>query len=255
VIKADDPSVTPGLTSSALIHATLRRRIVTVDLKPGAPLVEKDLAAEFGVSRTPVREALLRLAEEHLVDILPRSGTYVSRIDLEAVREALVIRQALERISVSEAAKRATARGIGQLRRILREQRAVKTDVLAFHETHEQLHATIADIAGHPALWRVVRREKAPVDRFRLLALPLPGRADRLIEQHTAVVDAIAAHDPEAADTAMQSHLRDVLPGFEALAILHPEFFAGSPGSTRPIPPRQTKAEARVRASVTGSSR
>lgn len=236
--------MTPKLTSSALIHATLRRRIVSVDLKPGSILIEKELADEFGVSRTPVREALQRLAEEHLVDILPRSGTYVSRIDLRAVREALVIRQALERVSVREAAARATAREIAQLRRILREQRAVKTDLLAFHETDEQLHATIADIAGHPALWRVVRREKAPVDRFRILALPLPGRADRLIEQHTAVVNAIAAHDPDAADTAMQSHLRDVLPGFEALAILHPEFFAVSPGCSPPTPPRQTRTEA-----------
>jgi DNA-binding GntR family transcriptional regulator len=95
--------VTPKLTSSALIHATLRRRIVSVDLKPGSILIEKELADEFGVSRTPVREALQRLAEEHLVDILPRSGTYVSRIDLRAVREALVIRQALERVSVREA--------------------------------------------------------------------------------------------------------------------------------------------------------
>jgi DNA-binding GntR family transcriptional regulator len=242
--RAAEPGAARPLTSSALIHAALRARIVTVDLKPGTPLVEKELAEEFGVSRTPVREALLRLAHEHLVDIRPQSGTYVSRIDLDAVREAMVIRQALERVSVREAAARATAREVVQLRRVLREQRAAKREALAFHDTDEKLHATIADIAGHPALWRVVRREKAPVDRFRILTLPLPGRVDRLIAQHTAVVDAIAAHDPEGADAAMQAHLRDVIPGFEALAFQHPEFFIGSAGNGRPKPRRKAMTEA-----------
>ena len=98
-------------TAASRIFVALRDRIATLELPPGASLSEKECAIAFGVSRTPVREALLRLAEDQLVDIYPQSGTYVSRISAGAARDAMAIRGALERFAVREAAKRARADG------------------------------------------------------------------------------------------------------------------------------------------------
>src|SRR5271163_1960713 len=154
-------------TAASRISEALRERIVTLDLPPGAPLSEKELADGFGVSRTPVREALLRLAEDRLVDIYPQSGTFVARISASAARDAMAIRSALERFAVREAAKRAEADDIAALDRILRDQRAAaaENEIAAFHDADEALHATISIIAGHPNVWRVVKRAKTHVDR------------------------------------------------------------------------------------------
>ena len=109
-------------TAASRIHTTLRDQIVGMARKPGEMLVEKALCEAFGVSRTPLREALLRLAEEGLVDIFPQMGTFVSRISLPAVRDAMVIRQALERVSSREAAVRAGKSDVAVLRRIIADQ-------------------------------------------------------------------------------------------------------------------------------------
>ena len=96
-----------SMTASARIHAALRDRIVALELAPGSALPEKEFAESFGVSRTPVREALLRLAEEQLVDIYPQSGTFVAPIRVSVVQDAMVIRNALERFAAGAAAARA----------------------------------------------------------------------------------------------------------------------------------------------------
>jgi DNA-binding GntR family transcriptional regulator len=214
-------------TTAARIYAVLRQDIVTMRLKPGATVNEKDLCASFGVSRTPVREALLRLSEEQLVDVYPQTGTFVSRIAEHAVRDAMAIRQALEQVTARHAAIGADELGIAWLRRILSRQRGhAATGALdEFHEADEALHQAIAEIARHPNIWRVVKREKAQIDRFRLLTLPLPARAQRVIEEHAAIVEAIAARDPLAAEAAMRVHLESVLPVFDEIRCAHPDLF------------------------------
>src|SRR5580692_1132997 len=124
---------------------------------PGATMIEKDLCQAFGVSRTPVREALLRLSEEQLVDVYPQTGTFVSRIAEAAVRDAMAIRQALEQAAARYAARRAGADDIARLRRILVRQRAhaAAGALDEFHEADEALHQAIAEIARHPHIWRV----------------------------------------------------------------------------------------------------
>lgn len=215
------------LTAAARIRAVLRNDLVTMRLKPGTALNEKELCQAFGVSRTPVREALLRLAEEGLVDIHPQSGTFVSRIAASAVRDAMVIRQALERVCARQAALVADKADLAALRRLIVKQKeaAVGGALDDFHAADEALHQTLADIAGHPNIWRVVKREKAQVDRFRLLTLPLPKRAAQVVTEHQRIVDAVAKRDPAAAEAAMQAHLEAVLPVFDEVRKAHPDFF------------------------------
>ena len=219
------------VTTAARIYATLRQDIVTLRLMPGATMIEKDLCQAFGVSRTPVREALLRLSEEQLVDVYPQTGTFVSRIAEPAVRDAMVIRQALEQVAARHAAANIDAAGAARLRRILARQNehAAAAALDDFHEADEALHQAIAEVARHPNIWRVVKREKAQIDRFRLLTLPLPARAGQVVAEHEVIVAAIAARDCDASEAAMKAHLESVLPVFDEIRLAHPDLFERDP--------------------------
>jgi DNA-binding GntR family transcriptional regulator len=220
-----------AVTTAARIYEALHADIITMRLPPGATLVEKDLCQTYGVSRTPVREALLRLAEEQLIDIYPQIGTFVSRIAAPAVRDAMAMRKALEAVTAEHAALGAEPAELVALRRLIARQKecASANDFDAFHAADEALHQTIAEIAGHPNFWRVIKREKAQIDRFRLLTLPIPQRPTRVIAEHEAIVEAIAKRDPQAAITAMRSHLESVLPVFDEIRAAHPDFFEPEP--------------------------
>jgi DNA-binding GntR family transcriptional regulator len=241
-LKHSSVDVRP-VTTAARVYAILRQDIVTMRLKPGATLVEKDLCRAFDVSRTPLREALLRLCEEQLVDVYPQAGTFVSRITEPAVRDAMAIRQALEQVAAHHAATRADAAGLARLRRILARQKehAAAGALDEFHWADEALHQAVAEIARHPNIWRVVKREKAQIDRFRLLTLPLPARVERVVAEHEAIVEAIAERDPNAAEAAMRAHLDSVLPVFEEIRRAHPDLFELE---ARPDTPRARRAAA-----------
>jgi GntR family transcriptional regulator, rspAB operon transcriptional repressor len=225
-------------SAAARIHALLRERIVAMQMLPGTALVEKEIAEIFGVSRTPVREALLRLADERLISIYAQRGTFVARIRLDAVRDAMLIRTALEAVAVREAARRAEPADADMLAAILERQTAHDHagDLAAFHAEDEAFHEAVASIAGHPNLWRVIRGEKAQVDRCRVLTLPMQGRRGIVIAQHRTIAEHIASGDAEGAAAAMAEHLAEVLPSVDALTRSHPDYFeeADSPMPRRP---------------------
>lgn len=214
-------------TAAARVHERLRDDILSLALPPGAALSENDLARGFGVSRTPVREALLRLADENLVEIVPKSGTTVSRIPYAKLGEAIVIRRALEEVAVRKAAERASKSQITGLRAIIERQREAELagDAEAFHHADEALHAAIAEAAGYPGIWVLVRQVKFHVDRFRRLTLPQTGRIARVIEEHEAVVEAIARHDPAAALSAMDHHLDGLQGSLPDIRNINPDYF------------------------------
>ncbi|HEY1942293.1 MAG TPA: GntR family transcriptional regulator [Roseiarcus sp.] len=216
-----------AISASARIYQWLRDRIAGGEMPPGLPVSEKGLAEGYGVSRTPVREALLRLADERLIDIFPQRGTFVSRISVESLRDGMVIREALERVAVRHAADKVTDADIGELRLVLERQQASERagDWAGFHAEDEEFHRRIAILSGHPNLWRVVRQEKVQVDRCRVLHLPISGRRERVIAEHRAILAALAARDAEAADRAMAEHLGNVLPGLDELLRARPEYF------------------------------
>jgi DNA-binding GntR family transcriptional regulator len=215
------------LTAAASICERLRDDIVALKLPPGSALQERDLTALFGVSRTPVREALIRLAEEGLVDIRPQSGTFVSRIPLGAIPEAVVVRQALEGTTAALAAASISEAGAQTLDAIVARQEAFARmdDRDSFHLWDEGFHEAIAGLSGHPGIWKVIRSAKLQIDRCRLLTLPATGRMMSVIAEHRTIVDAIKAGDGPAAQEAMQAHLHAVLPDATALSKTHPDFF------------------------------
>src|SRR5882757_4657785 len=98
-------------------------------------------------------------------------------------------------------------------------------DIETFHQTDELFHATIADVAGYPGIWKFIQQVKVHVDRYRRLTLPQLGRIPKVISEHEAVLTAIEAHDPERARRAMETHLESLLDNISATQHINPEFF------------------------------
>jgi DNA-binding GntR family transcriptional regulator len=227
VFNGGDRGAQRSQTAAAVIHALLRDEIMSLRRKPGEPIVEKEIAAAQGVSRTPVREALLRLADEGLVDIVSKSGTYVSRIPLAALPEAITIRRVLEQLAVRGAVASATPSQIIELRAILvrTAEAAEAGDTEAFHRADEAFHEAVATAGRHPGVWALVRHVKLQVDRFRRLTLPLEGRMARVVTEHEAVLTAIEARDAEAAAAAMGAHVDGLSLGLDDLKRFNPGYF------------------------------
>ncbi|KUP91512.1 transcriptional regulator NanR [Tritonibacter horizontis] len=196
-------------------------------LRPGTAISETHLAAEHGVSRTPVREALLRLAKERLVEIVPKSGTFVGRIPVSALIEALVARRALESVVARRAAEVATQSAVLELRALVERQREIVTpeDLPRFHQVDEDFHAMLAKMAGYNGIWELVRQIKLQVDRYRHLTLPQEGRVGMVIKEHAAVVDAIERGDTVAAAEAMETHLDKLQLDIKVFRELWPDYF------------------------------
>jgi len=215
------------VTTASRIYADLRSELVSLRRRPGDAISETEIALSYGVSRTPVREAILKLCDEGLVEIFPQSGIFVSRIPIAALPECIVIRKSLEETTARFAAQRASPSQILTLRAIIERQREADAanDRTAFHEADEAFHAAIAEVAGYPGIWKFVQQVKIQVDRYRLLTLPEAGRMTEVIAEHEPILAAIEAHDPDLARIAMDKHLERLLGDIAATQTNNPEFF------------------------------
>jgi DNA-binding GntR family transcriptional regulator len=206
---------------------TLRRAVITLELKPGAPLSENELATRLAVSRTPVRESLLLLREEGLVEVYPQVGSFVSLVDPERVGQAQFIREAIECTSLAQAEPPFSPEHVADLRTALLAQRDADAagDHDRFFALDEEFHRALLALAGRESAWRTVNAAKAHLDRARRLSLIDTRPMGELVEQHTRVVDAIEAGDPAAAVDALRSHLRAVFDDVERIRAATPEYF------------------------------
>ncbi len=219
------------VTAATLVYRELRADIVAMHRRPGDPISEKEIAQAHGLSRTPVREALLRLANEGLVEIFPQSGTIVSRIPIRSLPEAIVIRMALEEAAVRYAAERASEQDLLGIQDNLAWQMrmAEAGDIPGFFEADDAFHALIASASGYPGLWRQAQQVKVQIDRYRRLTLPVPGRIMVVIPEHIAIADAISARNGEAAAAAMRKHLEFLQDTIATLRDLTPDYFVDYP--------------------------
>ncbi|WBO21341.1 GntR family transcriptional regulator [Sphingomonas abietis] len=215
------------LSASAQIYAALREEIASLVRMPGAALSEAEIAAAFGVSRTPVREAILRLADEGLVDVAPQAGTRVARIPLAELPEMVEIRLLLEGAIVRAAVERASAADIAGLDALLAIQTtyAQNDDRANFHRQDEIFHRRLGEIAGKPASWALLDRVKLNLGRFRRLTLPIPGRMMIVVSEHAALVAALRARNSEAAVVALDAHLREILGALGDVREAYPQLF------------------------------
>ncbi|MBZ6076796.1 GntR family transcriptional regulator [Microvirga puerhi] len=210
------------------IESELRRSIIALELPPGSRLSEHDIAERHGVSRQPVREALIGLARTRLVEIQPQRGTVVVKISVRKMMEARFVREALETAIVRQACSSFDRQSRQRIDDLLEMQAtaARQDDHDAFQRFDELFHIALAEGAGCALAWEAIRDIKAHMDRVCQLTLPGPEAMRPLIDQHRAIIAAIDAGDEDAAADAMHHHLTEILRALPRVEAERPELFS-----------------------------
>lgn len=212
---------------SQQIYDALRVRILTLELPPGENLSRAEIAAFYGVSQTPVRDAMLKLEEEGLLAIFPQSKTEVSRIDMKQARETQFLRMSLE----IEVAKRLAAAGTPEVIRpaaalLVRQKSAHEAhDLIYFDELDRAFHRALFEAVGLENLWQVIADRSGQIDRLRQLNLPVPGKALEVLQSHAAILAAIETGDVESAEDQVRTHLSGTLRHADHIIARNPEYF------------------------------
>jgi len=198
-------------TSADYVYQELRHRIITKQLKPGQRLPEVNIAVQMGVSRTPVREALRRLASEGLVLIIPNSGARLASPTRREMEDTYAVREQLECISVAIAATRISERNLRRLEdAILEEEKAFEEKNLELYlEVNENFHRIIADASGNRVLAEFVENILARTNAYVVFYDPFYDIVDNpSIAQHKAIAQALKERDREKAVDLMREHLK-----------------------------------------------
>ncbi len=214
-------------TSVDVVFDHLQKAITTLELLPGDKISEADIAAQFGVSRQPVRDAFSRLQNLDLLVIRPQKATEVKRFSLREVTKSRFVRASVEAEVLRRAAKAATPADGKVLDTLLAEQ----ADIVAngnyeeFGKLDYIFHQELCRIAGVDFAFEVIAFEKANVDRLCMLSLSKEDRMPQLLEDHHAIADRIMAGDPDGAVDAGMIHLSRLDATIESIFKLNPEYF------------------------------
>jgi DNA-binding GntR family transcriptional regulator len=216
-----------GETTAAQVERDLRESIIRLELAPGTRLSEQEIATRMGVSRQPVREALIALGKSKLVDIRPNRGTVVVRISARQMMEARFVREAIEVAVARRASESFDSWTRRRIDTILSRQRAAMEahDHNAFRREDEQFHIAIAEGAGCGLAWNAIADIKAHMDRVCNLQLRNPASMTNLIAEHEAIIVAVDARDADAAATAMRRHLNGILSDLPRIEADNPDLF------------------------------
>ncbi|MCF8200099.1 MAG: GntR family transcriptional regulator [Sulfuritalea sp.] len=210
------------LTAPALyeqVAERLRARIFAHELPPGGWIDEQALTLEFGISRTPLREALKVLAAEGLVVLKPRRGCYVTQLSEQDIDEVFPVMAVLEGKVAEEAARRITSAEFSRLAAIHEdlEQQAASNNADRFFEANQRFHTALQEIAGNSYLAQLIDDARKVIKLTRRDSLRLDGRLKQSLAEHREILEALRAKDPALAGKRMHDHL---LSGRAALARL-----------------------------------
>jgi len=214
-------------TSADEVFDYLHEEIVTMRLRPGDKISEADLAAQFGISRQPVRDAFSRLANHDLLLIRPQRATEVKRFSKREIEKSRFVRTAIEREVLRRASEKCDAQGAAQLDASLKaqEQAIQKDDVELFGTLDYEFHEILCGIAGADYAFDVILTEKAKVDRLCILGLSKENNMPGLVEDHHNIAEAVKAHLPVKAIEHGMFHLSRLDDTIERIAITNANYF------------------------------
>ncbi|WP_414163750.1 GntR family transcriptional regulator [Superficieibacter sp. BNK-5] len=194
------------------IYRILRRDIVHCLIAPGTPLSEKEISVRFDVSRQPVREAFIKLAENGLIQIRPQRGSYVNKISLSQVRNGCFVRQAIECAVVRRAAGMINDEQLWQLEQNLHQQRIAieRKQLNDFFLLDDEFHQKLALIADCQLAWDTIENIKATIDRVRYMSLDHVSPPEMLLRQHLDIFAALQQRDADTVENAMALHLQEI---------------------------------------------
>jgi GntR family transcriptional regulator, rspAB operon transcriptional repressor len=218
-------------TNRRRVYETLRRKVLTLELPPGTALSENELAAALGVSRTPVRESLILLAEEGLVQVFPQIGSFVSRVDPDRVADAQFLREAVELAALEDVPAELDPEVVAELEENLARQQAPGIDLEEFFALDEAFHHGLLRLSGHARAWSTVVSAKGHLDRARRLGLYEAASPAGFADQHVEIFKAVVDGDVPRARATMRTHLRAVFEDVERIRARSPELFATDSGA------------------------
>ena len=216
------------------VFSLLYEKIIQGEWLPGRRLSENEVAQSLGVSRTPVREALIRLGQVGLVSAYPQVGTVVSPIRLSEVYDNQFLRETIECRTVSVAAERCADKAAADLRELIERQLkcCIPGREAEFFALDDAMHRYLIELAGRPAIWRVLRDAKAQLDRVRHLSLHDVAWIRRNIAEHQEIVRQVIERNGDDAAAAMRKHLSNVFQTIERISRENPQFFEAPPAKT-----------------------
>jgi DNA-binding GntR family transcriptional regulator len=227
--ERDQPDAAAGLDAVMLrvdrrlpvsdqVYEALRTAIVRVSLLPGTLISENSIGRQFGVSRTPIRAAIQRLAEDGLIEVFPQQGSFVAPIKLADIHDSHFVRRSLELALLDEVGRIWTRELSDIVRDSIAVHRAsvVNGDIEAFYDADEAFHRLFAELARREGVWTVILAARARLMRF-LRLFGGPERLPVVVEEHLAIVDALDAGDLPRARAALADHLDKVFQILEQL--------------------------------------
>ena len=208
----------------------IREAIMELNFLPGEIIRKHDICNALGVSRSPVSEALAKLRNEGLVEVVPQSGTFVSRFSLQDIKEGAFLREAIELACIEILASNISEQQLIDLNRNLKLQKvlAESDDYQGFYQLDAKMHGMIMDFTGYKNIAKVTKTGWVQVDRARQLLLPVDGRLKKAFQEHRAVIKALEQNDVALAREKMRTHLNQLILLLTPLEKKHPHLFENS---------------------------
>ncbi|EMF0421424.1 GntR family transcriptional regulator [Enterococcus hirae] len=209
-------------------YKLIRQQIIYADLYPGKKVSEKILEESLRIGRTPIREALILLRQQGLVNTIPQSGNYISLIDLNSAKNARFVRENLERQIMIECCTKIEDQKRKILETLLFEQKKAiyNKDSRDFFHNDNLFHKVCYEIAGREEIWQWLEMQNTHLERFRWLRLKTEElKWEKIIEQHYQLFDALINKNPEEVDFLTSTHLHLMLDEQNTILATHPKYF------------------------------
>ena len=194
-----------------MVFDVLKREILDLELKPGQSIIENEICARFEVSRTPVRDALQRLQEQGFVHTVPYSGTYVTLLNLNNIRQMIYMRMAVESMVLRDFLEISTPMLLEDIRYMIRKQQLLIEqpgfEAEQFYRMDAQMHALWFEATNKMKVWGVIQEQQLHYTRFRMLDFVTETDFTRIIKEHTELFDLIQAKDMNRLEKALSAHL------------------------------------------------
>ena len=219
-----------SLSAREQAYQTIRSRIITMELKPGDPLNDRELAEQMGISRTPMREALIMLNIAHMVDIKPQSGTHVAPIDLKRMELEQFARFTLEKEILNRLRGHVTPQQEAEYRRNIEDYRVLEADLTQpdrptrLLELDNAFHRRSFELLGMEAHYDYMLASLQHVERIRKFSLQT-NENKAVCAAHTRILDAMVQNDTQELSRALESHLSRYKQTVEEVQRLHPDYF------------------------------
>jgi len=215
------------ISVSQQIQESLRARIISLELRPGQSLSRSEIANHYGVSQTPVRDAMMKLEEEGLLTVYPQSKTEVSKVDVEQARETQLLRLSLELEITRRLCLKGDPDASAPAWRILHLQDTAFADgdLETFAILDKRFHLALFKAEAASRLWQLVQSRSGHIDRLRNLNLPDPGKPASILKCHRLILEAVDEGNVKACEEAVRTHLSGTLEQVNQIVARNPLYF------------------------------